>query len=157
MKIAALALLLTATLPAAANPDLTLRDLVQDIALQYPRTELAACGKAYPEQDAEFAAALSGFHARITRILDTMAPEQPALAIALPPAFSAFQAMQSALADDDFRTRSPTDCEAVVRELEALKDEELKAGLSESAGRLERTIRSHNGEMERVMGIEPTS
>lgn len=157
MKTAALALLLTATLPAAANPDQTLRDLVQDIALQYPRTELAACGKAYPEQDAEFAAALSGFRTRITRILDTMAPEQPALAMPVPPAFSAFQAMQSALADDDFRTRSPADCEAVVRELGALKDEELKAGLSESAGRLERTIRSHNGEMERVMGIEPTS
>ena len=157
MKIAALALLLTATLPAAANPDLTLRDLVQDIALQYPRAELAACGKAYPEQEAVYAAALDGFSARVHRILDAMAAEQPALAMPVPPAFSAFQAMQSALADDDFRTRSPADCEAVVRELEALKDEELKAGLSESAGRLERTIRSHNGEMERVMGIEPTS
>ena len=157
MKTAALALLLTATLPAAANPDLTLRELVQDIALQYPRTELAACGKAYTERDAAFATALTGFSTRIARILDTMAPEQPALAMPVPPAFSAFQAMQSALADDDFRTRSPADCEAVVRELESLDDAELEAGMRESATRLERTIRSHNAEMERVMGIEPTS
>ncbi len=157
MKSATLALLLTAATPTDSASGATLRDLVMDIALQYPRTELAACGKAHPEQDAAFAAALAGFGARINGILDAMAPAQPALATPLPPAFSAFQAMQSALAAEDFRMRSPADCEAVLRELEALTDAELEAGMSESAARLEQTIRSHNAEMERVMGIEPTS
>ena len=157
MKTAVLAMLLTATTPTGTAPGATLRDLVRDIALQYPRTELAACGKAYPVQDAAFAAALAGFGSRIDGILEAMVPEQPALTMPLPPAFGAFQAMQSALAAEDFRTRSPADCEAVVRELEALTDTELKAGMMESAVRLEQTIRSHNAEMERVMGIEPTS
>ena len=157
MKSATLALLLTAATPTDSASGATLRDLVQDIALQYPRTELAACGKAYREQEPAFAAAFAGFGARIDGILDAMAPAQPALATPLPPAFSAFQAMQSALAEEDLRTRSGADCEAVVRELESLTDAELEAGMSESAVRLERTIRSHNAEMERVMGIEPTS
>lgn len=157
MKTAALALLLAAATPTGTASGATLRDLVMDIALQYPRTELTVCGKAHPEQDAAFAAALAGFGARINGILDAMAPAQPALATPLPPAFSAFQAMQSALAEEDFRTRSAADCQAVLRDLETLTDAELEAGMSESAVRLERTIRSHNTEMERVMGIEPTS
>lgn len=157
MKTAALALLLTAATPTGTAPGATLRDLVRDIALQYPRTELAACGKAYPEQNAAFAVALAGFGARVDGILNAMSPEQPALAIPLPPAFGAFQAMQSALAAEDFRTRSAADCQAVLGELESLTDDELKAGMSESTVRLEQTIRNHNGEMERVMGIEPTS
>ena len=143
--------------PAQAAPPATLRNLVEEIAVQFPRTELNACRTAHPEHAETFSAALARFSARVAGLLTELEAEHAELAEPVPPAFPAFQAMTSALDDTDFRVRSLQECQERIREFDALQDAELKAGMTEVAASLGETIRTYRMEMERVMGIEPTS
>lgn len=134
-----------------AEAPTTLRQLVQNIALSYPRTELSACSKLHPLQTQAYTAEQNRFSTRVEGLLDALQSGHPLLLKPVPPAFMAFQSMQDALAETDFRERTPEDCQAVIAELEKLGNEELKTSLLQTATQLLKTISTYESEMQRVL------
>ena len=151
-----LTLLLANSTAHAAEPA-TLRELVADLAVTFPRAEMQACARAHPDSAGGFEATASRFAARIQNLLADKAMDQTALAQTVPAEFIAFQAMMAGLSDEDFRVRTLQECRDRVQEFDALQDAELKDGLSETTKSLSDTLRTYRENMERAMGIEPTS
>ena len=148
---------LAIAMPAYAGQATTLRMLVEEIAVSFPRNELRACAVAHPDQAEPFNASAARFSVRIDGLLMEMAADQASLSEPVPAEFLDFQLSLAAMDDSDFRTRSLQECQNRTQEFDALPDAELKAGMSETAAKLAETIRNYRTEMERVMGIEPTS
>ena len=141
---------------AAAQPQ-TLSDLVADVATLFPRGEMRACALEHSQQAADFSAAATRFAARVDAVLADLPSHRDTLAHPVPAEFFVFQSQLAALSDTDFRTRSLQECRARIAEFDALQDDELKDGLSESTKSLSDTLRTYRENMERAMGIEPTS
>ena len=157
LKRFAVLVFLAIAMPAHAGQEKTIRNLVEEIAVSFPRNELRACAVAHPDQAEPFNASAARFSVRIDGLLTEMATVQASLSEPVPAEFLDFQLSLAAMDDSDFRTRTLQECQNRIQEFDALPDAELKAGMSETAAKLAETIRNYRTEMERVMGIEPTS
>jgi hypothetical protein len=145
---------LALAMPAHAEQATTLRMLVEEIAVSFPRQELQACAAAYPQHGASFNAASARFSQRIDGLLDEMAASDPLLSQPVPAEFMAFQAMNQSLADNDFRERSLSECQGRILEFDALQDSELKAGMSQTAASFAETIKNYHRNMDKALGGE---
>ena len=141
----------------AAAPPQTLRDLVADIATLFPRGEMRACALEHPSHAADFNAAATRFAVRVDAVLADLPAHRDTLAQPVPAEFFGFQSQLEALSDSDFRTRGLPECRARIAEFDALPDAELRATLTQTADDLSGTLRQYRENMERAMGIEPTS
>jgi hypothetical protein len=150
------ALFLAFTLPVHADEPSTLRDLVNEIAVSFPRNELGACAKTHPEQADRFNNSAAGFSERIDKLLTEMASDKVSLLQPVPAEFLVFQTSLSALDDSDFRTRTLQECLNRIQEFDSLQDAELKAGMSETADSLSGTIRQYRLDMDRALEVKPT-
>ncbi len=97
---------LALAMPAYAGQATTLRMLVEEIAVSFPRNELRACAVAHPEQAERFNASAARFSERIDGLLTEMAAVQASLAEPVPAEFLDFQLSLATMDDSDFRTRS---------------------------------------------------
>jgi hypothetical protein len=155
MRFAVLAFLAIA-IPAHAGQATTIRKLVEEIAVSFPRNELRACAVAHPDQAERFNASAARFSERIDGLLTEMAAVQASLSEPVPAEFLDFQLSLAALDDTDFRTRTLQECRNRIQEFDSLQDAELKSGMSETAESLSGTIRQYRKDMERVLGTEPS-
>jgi len=149
--------LLAIAAPAHADAPKTLRHLVEELAVSFPRDELRACAATHPEQAERFDASAMRFSERIHGLLNDMAAVQPALSEPVPAEFLDFQATLAAQDDTGFRTRTLQECLNRIQEFEALQDAELKAGMTQTAESLSGTIRQYRKDMGRVLGTEPSA
>jgi hypothetical protein len=155
MRFAVLVFLVLA-IPAHAGQATTLRKLVEQIAVSFPRNELRACAVAHPDQAERFNASAARFSERIDGLLTEMTAVQASLSEPVPAEFLDFQLGMAAMDDTDFRTRTLQECRNRIQEFDALQDAELKAGMSETAESLSSMIRQYRKDMERVLGTEPS-
>jgi hypothetical protein len=155
MRFAVLVFLVLA-IPAHAGQATTLRKLVEQIAVSFPRNELRACAVAHPDQAERFNASAARFSERIDGLLTEMTAVQASLSEPVPAEFLDFQLGMAAMDDTDFRTRTLQECRNRIQEFDALQDTELKAGMSETAESLSSMIRQYRKDMERVLGTEPS-
>jgi hypothetical protein len=154
LRLLLLPLLILAAAVAESNQPATLRSLIEDIAVSFPRQELQACAAAHPQHGASFIEASARFIQRIDGLLDEMAASDALLSQPVPAEFMAFQAMNQSLTDSDFRERSLPECQGRIREFDALQDSELKAGMSETAGAFSETIKNYRRNMDKALGGE---
>ncbi len=152
-----LTLLLFANGTAFSAENRSLRELIADMSVSFPREEMQACASMHPDMAEQFNTTSTRFSARIEKLLGQMPAQQTLLAQPVPDEMFAFQDFLAAQSDTDFRKRTLQECLDRIVEFDNLKDDELKQGMAKSAEDLSGTLRQYRENMERAMGIEPTS
>lgn len=152
-----LPLLLFASGAAFAAENRSLRALIADMSVSFPREEMQACAGMHPEMAEQFNSTATRFSARIEALLGQMTAQHALLAQPVPDEMFVFQDFLVAQTDTDFRQRTLQECLDRIVEFDSLKDDELKQGMAKSAEDLSGTLRQYRENMDRAIGVKPES
>ena len=149
---ALLSLLLIANGTAVAAEQRSLRELVADLAVAFPRAEMRACAGAHPDMADQFQSTATRFSSRIETLLTDLPGQQAALAQPVPNEFFGFQSLLAAQDDAGFRKRTLQECRDRIVEFDSLPEAELRTVLAETAENLSGMLRQYRENMERALG-----
>ena len=149
---ALLPVLLIACGTATAAEKQTLRALVMDIAVSFPREEMRACAGEHPDMADQFQSTEARFSSRIEVLLTDLQGQQAALAQPVPDEFFGFQSLLAAQDDAGFRKRTLQECRDRIVEFDSLPEAELRTVLAGTAENLSGMLHQYRENMQRVLG-----